>query len=51
LKEVINLIYIIHIPKQENLDLTGVRKMITRFEKAISKNQELRVKFPDDPTK
>ncbi|RIB12551.1 Catenin-beta-like protein [Gigaspora rosea] len=33
------------------LDVAGVRKMILKLEKAITKNQELRVKFPDDPTK
>ncbi|CAG8537622.1 13610_t:CDS:10 [Ambispora leptoticha] len=35
----------------ETLDVSGVRKMILKFEKAIIKNQELRVKFPDDPQK
>ncbi|CAG8626352.1 1073_t:CDS:10, partial [Ambispora gerdemannii] len=35
----------------ETLDISGVRKMILKFEKAITKNQELRVKFPDNPQK
>jgi beta-catenin-like protein 1 len=36
---------------QETLDLPAVRKMILKFEKAINKNQEMRVKYPDDPQK
>ncbi|CAG8520790.1 11599_t:CDS:10 [Diversispora eburnea] len=35
----------------EALDSTSVRKMILKFEKAITKNQELRVKYSDDPSK
>ncbi|KAF9907877.1 hypothetical protein BX616_000306 [Lobosporangium transversale] len=38
-------------PEEEKFDLSSVRKMILKFEKAISKNQEMRVKYPDDPTK
>ncbi|KAG0259453.1 hypothetical protein BG011_002617 [Mortierella polycephala] len=38
-------------PEEERFDLGAVRKMILKFEKAINKNQEMRVKYPDDPTK
>ncbi|KAG0290555.1 hypothetical protein BGZ96_005976 [Linnemannia gamsii] len=38
-------------PEEERFDLLAVRKMILKFEKAINKNQEMRVKYPDDPTK
>ncbi|KAI1321301.1 hypothetical protein EDD11_006638 [Mortierella claussenii] len=38
-------------PEEERFDLAAVRKMILKFEKAINKNQEMRVKYPDDPTK
>ncbi|KAK3840403.1 MAG: Catenin-beta-like protein [Linnemannia elongata] len=38
-------------PEEERFDLSAVRKMILKFEKAINKNQEMRVKYPDDPTK
>ncbi|KAI8349282.1 Catenin-beta-like protein [Mortierella sp. GBAus27b] len=37
--------------EEEKFDLAAVRKMILKFEKAISKNQEMRVKYPDDPQK
>ncbi|RUS25529.1 Catenin-beta-like protein [Jimgerdemannia flammicorona] len=39
------------LSKPEAMDLTGVKRMILKFEKAINKNQELRMKFADDPTK
>ncbi|KAE8227347.1 hypothetical protein CF319_g166 [Tilletia indica] len=32
-------------------DLANVRKQLLKFERAINKNQEMRVKFPDDPRK
>ena len=35
----------------ELLDETKLKKMLTNFEKRILKNQELRIKFPDDPSK
>jgi beta-catenin-like protein 1 len=35
----------------EALDAATVRRSILRFEKAINKNQEMRVKFPDNPEK
>ncbi|KAF9905079.1 hypothetical protein EC991_002032 [Linnemannia zychae] len=38
-------------PEEERFDLSAVRKMILKFEKAINKNQEMRVKYIDDPTK
>ncbi|KAG0280688.1 hypothetical protein BGZ95_009155 [Linnemannia exigua] len=38
-------------PEEERFDLSAVRKMILKFEKAINKNQEMRVKYPDDPAK
>ncbi|VDO93478.1 unnamed protein product, partial [Soboliphyme baturini] len=33
------------------MDENGVKKMILNFEKKILKNQEMRIKFPDQPTK
>ncbi|GJJ68235.1 beta-catenin-like protein 1 [Entomortierella parvispora] len=38
-------------PDEEKFDIGAVRKMILKFEKAINKNQEMRVKYPDDPSK
>ncbi|KAK3847000.1 MAG: Catenin-beta-like protein [Linnemannia gamsii] len=38
-------------PEEERFDLSAVRKMILKFEKAINKNQEMRVKYADDPAK
>lgn len=35
----------------ETLDAAAVKRQILRFEKAINKNQEMRVKFPDSPEK
>ncbi|TBU32778.1 Catenin-beta-like protein [Dichomitus squalens] len=39
---------------REDLDemtITGVRRLLTRFERAANKNQDHRSKYPDDPTK
>ncbi|KAJ3280005.1 hypothetical protein HK104_000993 [Borealophlyctis nickersoniae] len=33
------------------VDLPTLKKMVLKFERAINKNQELRVKYPDDPMK
>lgn len=33
------------------LDETKLKRMILNFEKKVAKNQELRIKFPDDPSK
>ncbi|KAF9422047.1 hypothetical protein BGZ94_008682 [Podila epigama] len=38
-------------PEEEQFDLAAVRKMILKFERAINKNQEMRVKYADDPAK
>jgi beta-catenin-like protein 1 len=35
----------------EVLDESKLKRMVLNFEKKISKNQELRIKFPDDPAK
>lgn len=35
----------------EPIDETSVKRMLTNFEKRMLKNQELRVKFPDQPEK
>ena len=39
------------IVKTEELSLVGVRRTLTRFERAVNKNQDQRSKYPDDPTK
>uniref|UniRef100_A0AAQ5ZSC8 Beta-catenin-like protein 1 N-terminal domain-containing protein n=1 Tax=Amphiprion ocellaris TaxID=80972 RepID=A0AAQ5ZSC8_AMPOC len=40
-----------HIIKAEPVDESSVKKMILTFEKRSYKNQELRIKFPDNPEK
>ncbi|KAH9951592.1 Catenin-beta-like protein [Amylocystis lapponica] len=35
----------------EDLTITGVRRLLTRFERAANKNQDQRSKYPDDPTR
>ncbi|TFK89822.1 DUF1716-domain-containing protein [Polyporus arcularius HHB13444] len=35
----------------EEMTITGVRRLLTRFERAANKNQDQRSKYPDDPTK
>ncbi|ORX89907.1 DUF1716-domain-containing protein [Basidiobolus meristosporus CBS 931.73] len=35
----------------ETFDVNGVKKMVLKLEKAINKNQEMRMKFPDSPEK
>lgn len=37
--------------QEEPLDESSVKKMILTFEKRSYKNQELRIKFPDNPEK
>ncbi|CAG8449035.1 9177_t:CDS:10 [Dentiscutata heterogama] len=50
-KRILDLVDQVDVEEPEALDVAGVRKMLLKLEKAITKNQELRVKFPDDPTK
>ena len=33
------------------IDEAKVKKLVTNFDKKMLKNQELRIKFPDDPRK
>ncbi|KAI0750797.1 DUF1716-domain-containing protein [Daedaleopsis nitida] len=35
----------------EEMTITGVRRLLTRFERTVNKNQDQRSKYPDDPTK
>ena len=35
----------------EALDETKLKRLVLAFEKRATKNQELRIKFPDEPTK
>ncbi|RDX55607.1 DUF1716-domain-containing protein [Lentinus brumalis] len=35
----------------EEMTITGVRRLLARFERAANKNQDQRSKYPDDPTK
>ena len=49
---VLNVINLIVSHRQtEALSITGVRKLLLRFERASNKNQDQRSKYPDDPTK
>lgn len=38
-------------PEGEVLDENAVKRLILQFEKRVSKNQEMRIKFPDHPEK
>jgi beta-catenin-like protein 1 len=38
-------------PEPEPLDDTSLKKLLLQFEKRLSRNQELRIKFPDMPEK
>jgi len=33
------------------LSITGIRRLLLRFERAVNKNQDQRSKYPDDPSK
>jgi beta-catenin-like protein 1 len=35
----------------EELSITGIRRLLLRFERAVNKNQDQRSKHPDDPSK
>ncbi|KAG6902221.1 hypothetical protein C0995_002853 [Termitomyces sp. Mi166 len=39
------------VDDSEALSVTAIRRMLLRFERAVNKNQDLRSKYPDDPTK
>ncbi|KAL0574666.1 hypothetical protein V5O48_007282 [Marasmius crinis-equi] len=38
-------------PNMDELSITGIRKTLLKFERAVNKNQDQRSKYPDDPTK
>ncbi|XP_001632238.2 beta-catenin-like protein 1 isoform X1 [Nematostella vectensis] len=38
-------------PEGEALDASAVKKMLLAFEKKVTKNQEMRIKYPDNPEK
>ncbi|ETW83975.1 hypothetical protein HETIRDRAFT_62638 [Heterobasidion irregulare TC 32-1] len=53
-KEILNIFDSIGtegVDDTEALSITGVRKLLLRFERASNKNQDQRSKYPDDPTK
>ncbi|KAG9299218.1 hypothetical protein G9A89_013866 [Geosiphon pyriformis] len=50
-KKILDFVDQAEVDETENLDAPSIRKMILKFEKAITKNQELRVKYPDQPAK
>lgn len=38
-------------PEVETLDIGSLRRMLLSFEKRVTKNQEMRIKYPDHPEK
>ena len=38
-------------PEVETVDISSVRRMLLSFEKRVTKNQEMRIKYPDNPEK
>ncbi|KAG2181976.1 hypothetical protein INT43_006902 [Umbelopsis isabellina] len=50
-RRMLELVDEIDAEEPEALDAATVKKYILRFEKAINKNQEQRVKYPDNPEK
>ena len=38
-------------PEVETLDVGSLRRMLLSFEKKVTKNQEMRIKYPDHPEK
>lgn len=38
-------------PQTDILSITSIRRILSRFERAVNKNQEQRSKHPDDPSK
>ncbi|CAM0140299.1 hypothetical protein VKS41_002344 [Umbelopsis sp. WA50703] len=50
-RRMLELVDEIDADETEALDAATVKKYILRFEKAINKNQEQRVKYPDNPEK
>ncbi|KAJ3874685.1 Catenin-beta-like protein [Lentinula edodes] len=39
------------LAESDELTITGIRRTLLKFERAVSKNQDQRSKYPDDPTK
>ncbi|CAG8541164.1 6682_t:CDS:10 [Paraglomus brasilianum] len=50
-KRILELVDEVETEEADVLDPAGVRKLILKFEKAITKNNEFRVKYADDPSK
>ncbi|CAG8598044.1 17039_t:CDS:10 [Acaulospora morrowiae] len=50
-KKILDLMDRVEDEEPEVLNSAAIRKMFLKFEKAIIKNQELRVKYSDDPSK
>lgn len=38
-------------PEGEVLNETGLKKLLNQFDKRVTKNQEMRIKFPENPEK
>jgi hypothetical protein len=47
----INKLFSIDKWKVEELDSAGMKRLVASFEKAFTKNQKMRTKFPDEPEK
>jgi Catenin-beta-like, Arm-motif containing nuclear len=43
--------FILYFEQAETLSITGIRRLLLRFERAANKNQDQRSKYPDDPAK
>lgn len=41
----------VFVAQGEGLDESAIKKYILAFEKKVTKNQEMRIKFPDEATK
>ncbi|KAG6917898.1 hypothetical protein DXG01_000507 [Tephrocybe rancida] len=54
-KEILNIFESVggegSLDDSESLSITAIRRMLLRFERAVNKNQDLRSKYPEDPTK
>ncbi|KAJ7638860.1 Catenin-beta-like protein [Roridomyces roridus] len=52
-KEILNIFDNADTPQDDPdaLNITNIRRLLLRFERAVNKNQDQRSKYPDDPTK
>lgn len=51
LTRMLDCVFDVYFKQLDELNITAIRRMLLKFERAVKKNADQRSKFPDDPTK